>query len=653
MTRQPDERPESGEVGKHDKPASNKERLSQSESLINAVFESAGDAIGILRDGIFVDANQAAGEMFNCRLDEFIGRSPIELSPEEQPDGRPSKEKAQEKTEAALGGETQRFRWCNRRFDGSIFDAEVCLSRLELDDGPALLAMVRDLTEQMENEAKYKALVENSPDVIMRLDREGRHLFVNQSVEDVVPIPAEEFVGKTHRELGFQDHICSFWEQSIRTAFDSGETYETEFETETPTGSKIFDWRLIPETTSDGQVSYLISIARDITSARNAERQYQQLFEEMLDGYAVCNVILDDDGKPKDYRFRTVNPACERLAGIKANDVIGKTLGEVFPGVEEYWAEVFYRVTTTGEPVRSSRFSQLLGMHLETVTFRPAENQVAVVFQDVTERRREEEARKAADRALDGQRVLQINSDRLRSLGEMATGVAHELNQPLVGVRGLAEHVLIAMDRGWDMDEERLRVKLEAIVEQADRMTQIIEHIRNFAREAGEATVHTLSLNDVVNSATELMRAQLRSHGIELELVLDDDLPEIVANPYSLEEVIFGLMINARDAVEEQMEQSAPESPSITIKTSADSSDGKPQVLLSVIDNGIGVPENLLPEVFEPFFTTKKPGLGTGLGLPTAKAIVEGLGGAIDLHSKPGAGTTVTVSLPSAANEKY
>ena len=126
---------------------------------------------------------------------------------------------------------------------------------------------------------------------------------------------------------------------------------------------------------------------------------------------------------------------------------------------------------------------------------------------------------------LEQQRAVAMRSDRLRSLGEMAAGIAHELNQPLVGVRGLAEHILIAQDRGWNMDARTIREKVATIVEQADRMSHIIEHVRIFAREAGKPELRPVNLNDVVESSITLLGAQFSSHGLTIEKSLATDLP--------------------------------------------------------------------------------------------------------------------------------
>ena len=261
---------------------------------------------------------------------------------------------------------------------------------------------------------------------------------------------------------------------------------------------------------------------------------------------------------------------------------------------------------------------------------------------EVEDHEKTEAERQKAERELELQRTRSARSDRLRSLGEMAAGIAHELNQPLVGVRGLAEHILIGISKGWDTAEAKLTDRLARIVEEADRMTHIIEHVRLFAREAGKPDVSEVSVNEVVKSSVNMLEAQFRFHGIDLQLSLAEELPLVSVNPFSLEEVFLNLLSNARDAVEVAPE--ADRTQSVTLSTEVDSADG---VRVIVRDNGIGIEEANLDRVCEPFFTTKDPDKGTGLGLSICKSIVEDFGGSLDIASTPGVGTEIQIFLPS------
>ncbi len=256
------------------------------------------------------------------------------------------------------------------------------------------------------------------------------------------------------------------------------------------------------------------------------------------------------------------------------------------------------------------------------------------------------EARRAAETELETQRSLIFRADRLRSLGEMAAGIAHELNQPLVGVRGLAEHVLISLDRGWKVSDDKLRDRVGRIVEQADRMVHIIDHVRRFAREAGKPDSSSVTVNEVVSSGIGLVGAQLRSQDVVLKVDLAEDMPPVLANPFSLEEVLINLINNARDAV---VNSSNGAEPRISVRTSFNAGEARP-LGIEVEDNGSGIPPDVLSKIWDPFFTTKDPDKGTGLGLSISRAIIEDFGGVIQIDTEDGRGTTVTISLPAVGS---
>ena len=242
-----------------------------------------------------------------------------------------------------------------------------------------------------ESEETYRVLVEGLPDVVMRFDRDGRHLFVSDNVSEVVNIKAYQFIGKTHRDLGFPEELCRFWEEAIQSVFDSGAPFETEYTFESKNGPAIHNWRIVPERDKQGKVLSALSISHDITAQRKAEQDYRTLFHEMLDGFALHEIICDETGSPVDYRFLAINPAFERMTGLKAENAVGRTVLETLPGTEKYWIDIYGKVALTGEPAFFENFSADLKKYFEVTAFRPAPNQFACIFSDITERKRAEE----------------------------------------------------------------------------------------------------------------------------------------------------------------------------------------------------------------------------------------------------------------------
>ena len=140
---------------------------------------------------------------------------------------------------------------------------------------------------------------------------------------------------------------------------------------------------------------------------------------------------------------------------------------------------------------------------------------------------------------LEKRRILSLHADRLISLGEMAAGIAHELNQPLQGIRGAAEHMLIGVEKGWNISEERVKEKLKLVISQVDRMSNIIEHVRLFSRESDRSEHKLLNVNAVIKSSLLMIEQQLLSYGIAIKTDFDESLPNVYANAFSLEEVFI------------------------------------------------------------------------------------------------------------------
>jgi PAS domain S-box-containing protein len=229
-----------------------------------------------------------------------------------------------------------------------------------------------------------------------------------------------------------------------------------------------------------------------------------------------------------------------------------------------------------------------------------------------------------------------IQSSKMVALGQLATGISHELNQPLTGIKGFAQAMLMDMDK-----DHPFRRDVEKIVEQSNRMEKIIKNVRFFARKS-EFELKDIDCNKPLEDALMLLSEQLKLHTIRLKKELAPDLPMIQADHNALQQAFINILTNARDAIDGLKR---PEGGDILVKSTWDRK--QDSVVMRIEDNGCGISRENLKSIFNPFFTTKAPDRGIGLGLSIVYRIVENHGGKIDIDSTEGKGTSVVLSFPA------
>jgi histidine kinase len=237
-----------------------------------------------------------------------------------------------------------------------------------------------------------------------------------------------------------------------------------------------------------------------------------------------------------------------------------------------------------------------------------------------------------------------IQAGKMATLGEMATGVAHELNQPLSVIKTASNFFMKKIRKKETINDEILLTMAAEIDSHVDRASQIINHMREFGRKADMA-LEPVDISTVLEKAFAIFSQQLKLRQIRVEWDLEDDLPPVKAEAGRLEQVFINLLINARDAIEERWGQGVPDpgsEKSIRLTTRRRQDD----IVVEVADSGVGIPEPLANKIFEPFFTTKKVGDGTGLGLSISYGIIQEFGGSIQVTSTPDQGACFIVRLP-------
>jgi len=244
-------------------------------------------------------------------------------------------------------------------------------------------------------------------------------------------------------------------------------------------------------------------------------------------------------------------------------------------------------------------------------------------------------------RDLTAQRVFQaklLQTEKLAALGQLVTGVAHELSNPLTSILGYSQRLLVRKDLAGRAEEAR------QIHQEAERASTILRQLLLTARETRPERKR-ISLNQVVQRAMELQRFGSAAEKIRIELDLEPALPFVLGDSGQLQQVLMNLIGNARQAIAEEGRPGT-----IRLRTALA---GERRVLLQVMDDGPGIPETILARIFDPFFTTKPAGVGTGLGLSIVLSVVREHGGSVKVTNPPEGGAAFSVELPAAAESSF
>ncbi len=239
------------------------------------------------------------------------------------------------------------------------------------------------------------------------------------------------------------------------------------------------------------------------------------------------------------------------------------------------------------------------------------------------------------------QQQIIMHQSSLTSLGELAAGIAHEINQPMQNISLSTESIKYELAEE-DPNKGFINQSVNEIFEDIVRVRQIVDHIRIFSSGQKDEVEEEFSVSECVKSAVSMIGNQYANHHIKLQIDLVDNPPLVLGNPHRLEQVIHNLLSNARDAVEERKQQDEDLQMEVKIRTHAD----EKQVYLEIEDNGIGIASNRKTDIFLPFVTSKQLGKGTGLGLSISYSLIKEMNGRIEVESLHGKGTRMVVVLP-------
>ncbi|TCP36658.1 ATP-binding protein [Sphingomonas sp. BK235] len=390
-----------------------------------------------------------------------------------------------------------------------------------------------------------------------------------------------------------------------------------------------------------------------LVSIRESEARLRTLFDTMDEGFCVIEFLDGPHGPLSDYVHVQANPAYERHTGIA--NVVGQKVRDMVGDEAEGWIELYRGVLTSGESIRFERELVATRRHLELAAFRiePASRrEVAVLFQDVTERKRAEIALRELNDSLERRVTAAIDerevalaqlheAQKLETIGQLTGGVAHDFNNLLTPITG----ALDLLGRRFTEDARAARL-IDGALQSAERAKTLVQRLLQFARRQAleKRAVDSAAL---IEGMRDLIASSVGGL-VELRLVLPDDLPPALADPNQLELALLNLCVNARDAMPEGgrltvMAEAVAVGPGSALRLSPGA-----YVRLAVIDTGSGMDEATLARAIEPFYSTKERGKGTGLGLSMVHGLAAQLGGAFEITSAPGRGTRADLFLPVA-----
>jgi methyl-accepting chemotaxis protein len=507
--------------------------------------------------------------------------------------------------------------------------------------------IVAHRTEEIqEKEERYRSLsnllnsvLESATEYsIIAMDREGIILEYNSGAAHLFGWTKEEasgkmWIGKTFRK---EDRSRGAVLEIARKV-EAGGVTEYGMERVRKDGG-LFQAHSVVTTLRDSAAKILgfVEISRDITEKLKLEKELWEThnrLENIIQGSVDAIVTTDPKG-----RITFVNRAMEEMVSSPRGEILGLPISQFYQGGLEEARRIMAVLREKGslksyetQMVRHGRTIPILTSASLLLDEGGTIIGTLGLFKDLSDKKKLEEELKKAQAHL-------IQAGKMRALGELVAGVAHELNNPLMA----ADAFLHVIRENLAPDDGNQR-RLELIQKCNERIAKIVNHLRDFSRQA-KLDFREIDIHEPVENALLITGQQLLNHGIRVNKQFATDLPKIRGDANQLEQVFLNLITNARDAMDK-----AGTKRELTITTGLTRHNGWNDVEVSVRDTGTGIPEEEAEKIFEPFFSTKEVGKGTGLGLSICYGIIEAHGGRIEVESKVGGGSNFRVLLPVLA----
>ncbi len=507
------------------------------------------------------------------------------------------------------------------------------------------IGTVQDITIRKRNEEELirannflDSIIQNIPDMIfIKEAKDLRFVQINRAGEELLGIFKEELLGKNDYDFFPKEQADCFTTKDREVIRNKGMgIVPEEFIQTKHKGLRTIHTHKVPLFNSNGEPEYLLGISEDITELKAAEqamRVSEEKYKTMLNASPDGILLIDLNGIITEIS----EIGMELFGATTRDDLVGKSAFMFVPSQEKNTLKDLYEKTMSEGLAQNIE----LKIRKKNHTLFPAEISTTliqdpggkplsfmIIIRDISQRKKTE--------------TKQIHADRMANLGEMASGIAHEINQPLNIISMVMDKILFETAKTESIDIAFLTAKSEKIFSNITRIRNIIDHVRAFSRTHDDYVLSAFDINASIENAVSMITEQFKHLGITLNLELEKQLPQIFGNTYKFEQVIINLLVNAKDAViDKKINQKETEELVVGIRSYQENQ----FLIVEVTDNGIGIKSDDVNNIMLPFYTTKDEGKGTGLGLSICYQIIREMDGTIEIESDKLSGTTIKIVL--------
>jgi PAS domain S-box-containing protein len=597
--------------------------LSTSEKKYSTLFQEALNPIFVLdQEGRFTEANQATLDFFECEASQLASTALRDSTQALQEIGTPGAFHP----EACQGAIEVCFE-VNGRHKTLLLN----LAAVQLNDVPNLyFGIGQDISERMIAESNLKLahaeleqIFQTASSAMRLIDSDFNILKINQTFARLSSVKAEDAIGARCYEVFAGEH-CHTKECPLLQVTAGEDEIRLEVikrrhdDTSVPC---LLTAR--PFLAPDGALLGIVESFNDITELKRVQEdlrterdRLRQILFQQFEGVGIVR---------SDFTVEYQNEALiDEIGELEGMPCYMAFLGKAEPCAPCLMQEAL----STGRPHHCEL--PIAGRRLFEHTYTPFRDangvhKVLVLLRDISDRK--------------ASRAAVIRSEQMAAIGELAAGVAHEINNPINGVLNYAE---ILIDNHPDLAS--VTSIATRIVSESERIAKIVQSLLAFSRRDAESRI-AVSLGDLLLETLTITNAQLRRSFVQVSSTIEEKLPPVVCAPQEIQQVFLNLMSNARDALDERFPDGDPDK-ILAITAVRESTRLGPCVTVWFRDQGVGIPPHLIAKVTSPFFSTKPKGFGTGLGLTISNEIIVEHGGQLLIESKEGESTRVGVRLP-------